>query len=506
MTESLESVLGQRGHDAALGRLVSSSGEPTCAFEASGKLVYAAGRWNPAVERPSSGLVGKNLFELLHASDRARFASALGLARARRATAGAEARMLGASGRFVRVKWRLSYDSSTAFFYATAHVATGDRILHGLLERSLTTASDPGEPDFFAKATADLALNFQLDFASISEITPEASTPLASLWRSAPGAPLAPCPQAWPRQLDAAKTRITILIPGAGDSSIGEIRVASRTETPYVEALTLSMRILCVRAGAEIVRRRIEARLHALESLELDALASSKMAVLGEMAATLAHEINNPLAVVFTRSHQLLEAARAGRATNQQTTVIAEQIHRTADRIAKTVGALRSFSRDGRRDPFERCRLAGIFDETLELCAARFRHHEVDLEVVCPADLWLECRPGQVAQILLNLLGNALDAVAAAEEPQKWVRLCGAERGAEIEVTVADGGEGPPADALGKLMTTFFTTKGPGQGTGLGLCVSRALAEQHGGSLRFDRESALTLFALRLPMHQKGRP
>ena len=241
------------------------------------------------------------------------------------------------------------------------------------------------------------------------------------------------------------------------------------------------------------------------KTLEVRVLASSKMAALGEMAAALAHEINNPLTVVFGRSQQLLDAVSTGKSNPENTADAAERIHRTAARIAKTVSALRSFARDGRRDPFELKQISIIIDDTLELCSARFRHHGIRLDVASTAGPeTVECRPTQISQVLLNLLGNAFDAVTDVEDRERrWVRIEASLREEFVEFAVLDGGDGPPEDAVGRIMLPFFTTKGPGQGTGLGLSISRGLAEEHGGSLTFTREAGVTKFTLSLPKRQR---
>jgi signal transduction histidine kinase len=106
-------------------------------------------------------------------------------------------------------------------------------------------------------------------------------------------------------------------------------------------------------------------------------------------------------------------------------------------------------------------------------------------------------RAVQISQILLNLLGNAYDAVEAAE--RRHVRITVDADAAQVHIAVTDSGPGIPAELRERIMEPFFTTKDVGRGTGLGLSLSRGLAELHGGDLALDATSVETRFILTLP-------
>jgi C4-dicarboxylate-specific signal transduction histidine kinase len=134
----------------------------------------------------------------------------------------------------------------------------------------------------------------------------------------------------------------------------------------------------------------------------------------------------------------------------------------------------------------------------VELCAERFRQHAISLEVEPIAeDLQVQCRPVQVCQILLNLLSNAHDAVEGGVNP--WVRIAAhAASDDEVEVTVTDSGPGIPPELQRRIMEPFFTTKEVGRGTGLGLSVSKGIAEVQGGRLAHEPGAPNTRFVLTL--------
>ena len=229
---------------------------------------------------------------------------------------------------------------------------------------------------------------------------------------------------------------------------------------------------------------------------------SAKMASLGEMAGGIAHEINNPMSVILGKTRQLQRALEDGPIPAERLGRALALIERNGDRVTKIVHGLRRFSRDSSSDPFEPVSLASIVEDTLSLCASRFRNAEIDLRTpVVPPDLILHCRPGLIAQVLLNLLNNAYDSITESPPDasrDRWVEVRLADLGDEIHLRVLDSGPGVPPEIETRIMQPFFTTKPIGKGTGLGLSVSASIAGDHGGSLRLDRDTSPSCFLLTL--------
>jgi signal transduction histidine kinase len=228
------------------------------------------------------------------------------------------------------------------------------------------------------------------------------------------------------------------------------------------------------------------------------AIYSAKMAALGEMSGNIAHEVNNPLMAIQLRAQRLLRMAESGRLDLEAAVKVGRDIQGTVERIARIVDALRSFARDVEKDPLRAESVRAIVKDTIELCAERFREHQIALEVEpIPEDLLVECRNVQISQILLNLLSNAHDAVE--NQPTRWVRIStDAPAKDEVCIAVTDSGPGIPAPLQPRIMEPFFTTKEIGKGTGLGLSVSKGIAEAHGGRLAYDAGAPHTRFVLTL--------
>lgn len=229
----------------------------------------------------------------------------------------------------------------------------------------------------------------------------------------------------------------------------------------------------------------------------------AKMAALGEMAAGMAHEINNPLAIIMGKVQQIKDMFKNGEIDRVEAMDHCEKLQSTVNRIAVIIRGLRSFARDDRRDPMMPIVIENIVRETLSFCQARFANQGVELLVTEPfPNGKIECHPGQISQILLNLLNNAFDAVVDA--PKKQIQLDVVLEKDELIFRVTDWGPGVPATAAQKLFQPFFTTKPAGKGTGLGLSISKGIAENHGGKIQLISAHAPTIFEVRLP-HRRAR-
>ena len=236
-----------------------------------------------------------------------------------------------------------------------------------------------------------------------------------------------------------------------------------------------------------------------LEEHRVKLLSTSKLSALGEMAAGIAHEINNPLAIIRGKAQVLRRGVSKGALVPEDIAQIADQLEATVVRIAKIINGLRSFARDGEGDPFEEVPIKKIVEETLEFCRARFQNNGVDLIIGEISDEWVVyCRPVQISQVLLNLLNNAFDAVLHI--PEKWVKVELARAENDICLSVTDSGTGIPDDIREKIMQPFFTTKEVGKGTGLGLSLARGIIEGHKGRFSLDMASKNTKFLVHLPL------
>lgn len=281
-----------------------------------------------------------------------------------------------------------------------------------------------------------------------------------------------------------------------GFFSQSHLRLASRFALLASQALTN----LDYMAELEKVNSRLQTEIQEKKKAQVQAIHSSKMAALGEMAGGIAHEINTPLAVISMRVEQMEECVCEGDVNELEFMDAIEVVKKTTDRIAKIIGGLRFFAREGKKDVFQIVAVSKLIEETLSFCSERFSNHGVQLNILNNIGAKVECRSVEISQVLLNLLNNAYDAIEQLDE--KWISIEVAEHEQHIEISVTDSGNGISQDIQDKIMQPFFTTKPIGKGTGLGLSVSVGIATAHQGKLYIDKESPHTRFVLSMPKTQ----
>lgn len=268
-----------------------------------------------------------------------------------------------------------------------------------------------------------------------------------------------------------------------------------------------------VRQFVQMVLEHYEAKDRELNIQKAHALQAARLASLGEMAGGIAHEINNPLGILRTNI-QLIDATVRSDSSESPEPIDAKEIieltessSKIIDRIAKIIRGLRSISRDSTEDPWSEVTLNVILDDVLGLCVEKFKSHGVQLILDLHEDAKekvIHCSSVQLAQVLINLINNAYDAIEKL--PQKWVKIAAEydSSNQQIVLKVSDSGLGIPANVQEKLFAPFFTTKEIGKGTGLGLSIARSIIERHHGSLSIDNNNPNTCFVIALP-ESKGQ-
>ncbi|MCB9589811.1 MAG: PAS domain S-box protein [Polyangiaceae bacterium] len=238
------------------------------------------------------------------------------------------------------------------------------------------------------------------------------------------------------------------------------------------------------------------------KQMQMQLEVADRLASLGTLAAGVAHEINNPLAYITANLDYVLEElARISSGVDPE--VLHELIEATeeakagAERVRGIVQDLKTFSRE-KQDHTGSVALASVLKSALNMTHNEVKHRAT-LVVDVPQGLFVEGNESRLAQVFINLLVNAAQALPARPLAENRILITAEERGSEVELLIEDNGCGIPAEAIGRVFDPFFTTKPVGVGTGLGLSICHNIIKGAGGDISVESEpEQYTRFRLRL--------
>ncbi|MGZ3658941.1 MAG: ATP-binding protein [Bdellovibrionota bacterium] len=216
------------------------------------------------------------------------------------------------------------------------------------------------------------------------------------------------------------------------------------------------------------------------------------LAALGEVVAGVAHEINNPLAIIDGNAGLLPEFVNDPKLFSSAVASISN----ACARISKIINGLKRFARGGGTAEFEMHAFSLVVADALELIAVKANGAGVDVVTMYDTGAHVLCDKMSIEQVVINVVSNAIDA--AKDSPEKLVKVSALEEGSDVVLRVTDSGPGISVGHREKLFVPFFTTKDIGEGTGLGLSISKGIIEDHAGSIAFIESSPSTCFEVRL--------
>jgi two-component system, NtrC family, sensor kinase len=261
-------------------------------------------------------------------------------------------------------------------------------------------------------------------------------------------------------------------------------------------------------AWAKTLEDRVDQKTRELKRAHEHVLHVEKMATIGKMAAVVAHEINNPLSGILTYARLLKKWIQRGEAETSKKNEAEQCLDLIADesrRCGDLVKNLLTFSHTSPMN-VQTTDLNTVVDRSVRLVAHQLELNGVELHLDLPSNLpAIQCDPGQIEQVLLALIMNAIDAMPRGGN--LWVSTRMGEESDELAIEVRDDGSGIPPEILPNIFEPFLTTKETGKSVGLGLAVSQNIIEGHRG--RVDVRSEVgkgTTFTVTLPVEGGGVP
>ncbi|VTR92563.1 multi-sensor signal transduction histidine kinase : Multi-sensor signal transduction histidine kinase OS=Anaeromyxobacter sp. (strain Fw109-5) GN=Anae109_2365 PE=4 SV=1: Response_reg: Response_reg: Response_reg: PAS_9: HisKA: HATPase_c [Gemmata massiliana] len=243
----------------------------------------------------------------------------------------------------------------------------------------------------------------------------------------------------------------------------------------------------------------LQARNEEVREISQQLWQTAKLATMGELAASIAHELNNPLGTVSLGIEELLAQAPAGSPAHRELKIMEQE----TERMARLVADLLQFSRPGQQQvsTFE---VSEEIEKTLELSLFFLRKRGVEVvRQFAPDPPLIQGDRQQLRQVFLNLIVNASDAMPHGGALTIRVGAGAlADAAPAVALEFADSGTGIPPENLSKIMEPFFTTKEPGKGTGLGLAICRRIVHEHRGTIGLSSAvGAGTTVRIALPVH-----
>lgn len=264
----------------------------------------------------------------------------------------------------------------------------------------------------------------------------------------------------------------------------GELFHEQKTITPLKDAQGRIVHFISTGHDiTELVRAEERGRRHQAELAHV-----ARLSTLGEMTSGLAHELNQPLCAITTYAQTCLRILRSGEGRPEQIRYGLEQVVRQAELGGEIFRRLRNFARKGGA-PRQRVRLRDVIDEVAGFISAEVRQNQVRLSLDIARNLpRVRVDPIQIEQVMLNLVRNGLDAMAALPEERRRLTIkASRHQRSAVRVCISDGGRGCPEESVDRLFEPFYTTKPNGLGIGLG--ISQSLIEAHGGRLWLEANS-----------------
>lgn len=269
--------------------------------------------------------------------------------------------------------------------------------------------------------------------------------------------------------------------------------------------LTLVFAVLFINQRVRLARLRqrnreeleqlVEERTQALRTAQEGLVQSTKLAALGQMSAALAHELNQPL----TTQRMQLASLRLLLDNNRldEARKALQPLEQMLARMASLTGHLKTFARNSPSGLRERLDLATVVDHALQLLDTRMRTEGVSTALYLARPAWVRGDAIRLEQVLINLLRNALDAMADKTFRRLEIRIdCEGER---WRLSVQDSGGGIDPKHLGSVFDPFFTTKPVGEGLGLGLAISYGIIHDAGSRLEVENQPGGVRFSFSLP-------
>ncbi len=275
---------------------------------------------------------------------------------------------------------------------------------------------------------------------------------------------------------------------------VNVLQIEPKPTTQYLVTVIGISLVMAFAIIQEITKNNYEKSIKEYDKLNL---INKKMVSMGKMAGGVAHEINNPLAIISGLS-SLVNKQLKDSPEYEKVSKSLQKIQSTSDRISKITGSLLQYAQQNAQQIFTPSLLNDIAKTVIETEQENLESKNIKCTFTSTDSVNLNCNSVQVDLLVTNLIKNASDAIENLDD--KWINVEVRKNDNEGLLVVTDSGDGIPTDVAEKILDPFFTTKEIGKGTGLGLSLCTGIMEQHNGAFELNSESKNTQFIAKFPL------
>lgn len=245
-----------------------------------------------------------------------------------------------------------------------------------------------------------------------------------------------------------------------------------------------------------------------LKEATVNLIQTEKMTALGELTASVAHELNQPLNVIKIISQDIIRDIKNNRLNKEYLEKDLTDIIDQVNKMSEIIDHMRIFTRRTEGVIKEKVDINTPIEGVFKLLGQQLKLHNIEVVKELGSDLYVIGDPIRLEQVFMNIIINARDAVEKIKDKRQMkieIKSYLSPETQEVVVEIKDNGCGMPESVMNKIFEPFFTTKEPGKGTGLGLSVTKKIVEEHNGKIHVEsKEGEGTTFKVILPAIQSS--
>jgi PAS domain S-box-containing protein len=224
-----------------------------------------------------------------------------------------------------------------------------------------------------------------------------------------------------------------------------------------------------------------------------------QMDSIGEFAAGVSHEINNPLTIIKTQNSLLRHWLNTPKpkVDLEKLNQSFDMIDDTVERAKKIIESLSNFSKKSSSKELDPINVKEVIEETLLLCKSKLKANQIEFIIELDSGLCVLAKKIELSQVFLNLINNSFDAIKD-DSSDKWIKVSARKQMDSVQILFSDSGQKIELEIAKKMMNPFFTTKEVGEGMGLGLSISSSIIKRFNGRIYYDTSSKQKQFVIEL--------